>query len=81
MDLNDVDGDAGAGVRTLPVVLGKRAALAVAAALAAASVAAAAWTLATGPGLHVLVRPSSDSYSAACLVAQCSNFVLPFCER
>ena len=55
MDLNDVEGDRENGVPTVPVVLGKRAALAAAAGLAAACVAAAAavLVLSTGPALMV----------------------------
>ena len=56
MDMNDVDGDRTNGVRTVPVALGKQAALAVSAALAAACVSAAAWVLATAPGPGLLVR-------------------------
>ena len=55
MDLNDVDGDRENGVRTVPVVLGKRAALAAATGLAAACVGAALAVLAlsTGPAFMV----------------------------
>lgn len=65
MDLNDVDGDRENGVNTVPVVLGKRAALAVAASLAAACVAAAFAVLATGLGPGYLVCPSLGSSSSS----------------
>ena len=55
MDLNDVDGDRDNGVRTVPVVLGKPAALAIAACLAAAPVAAVAYMLTTAPPPALLV--------------------------
>ena len=59
MDINDVNGDRNNGVHTVPVVLGKPAALAIAACLAAASVAAAAYVLATAapPALLVSLWP------------------------
>ena len=55
MDLNDVDGDRENGVHTVPVVLGKRAALIAAAGLAAACVAAAGAVLTLKPGPGFLV--------------------------
>ena len=60
MDLNDVDGDRENGVNTVPVVLGKRAALAAAAGLAAACVGAAGAVLAVNPGPTLLVRSKSS---------------------
>ncbi|CAL5225213.1 g7998 [Coccomyxa viridis] len=58
MDLNDVDGDRENGVHTVPVVLGKRAALAAAAGLAAACVGAAGAVLALNAGRGFLAALS-----------------------
>ena len=65
MDLNDVDGDRENGVHTVPVVLGKRAALAAAAGLAAACVGAAGAVLALNAGRGFLVssHPLADIIS------------------
>jgi hypothetical protein len=59
MDINDVEGDREAGVYTLPVVLGRRAALGAAAAFAAAAVGACLRAAAVGTGLAWLVSPAS----------------------
>ena len=66
MDLNDVDGDRENGVHTVPVVLGKRAALAAAAGLAAACVGAAGAVLTLKPGPGFLA-----SFPHAALVTGC----------
>ena len=58
MDINDVRGDAEACVRTLPVVLGRRAALGIAAALSAAAAGVTMFAAATGSGFSWLVRPT-----------------------
>lgn len=65
MDLNDVDGDRENGVRTVPVVLGKRAALAAAAGLAAACVGAAGAVLTLNPGPHFLVSFPHAAFSTS----------------
>jgi 4-hydroxybenzoate polyprenyltransferase len=56
MDINDTRGDQEAGVRTLPVVYGRRAALGVAAAMCAAATVIAAHAALAGSGLARLVR-------------------------
>ena len=56
MDINDTRGDQEAGVRTLPVVFGRKVALGVAAALCAAASGIAAHAALAGNGLAWLVR-------------------------
>ena len=73
MDLNDVDGDRENGVRTVPVVLGKGPALAVAAGLAAACVCAAGAVLALNPGPGFLVSTHLALVTRLCLDSVCTN--------
>jgi 4-hydroxybenzoate polyprenyltransferase len=55
MDLNDTEGDRGSGINTLPVVLGRGAALAVALLLAVLAVGVSLHSALVGGGLSWLV--------------------------
>lgn len=57
MDINDTEGDREAGINTLPVVLGRGAALAAATAAAAAALGICLRSAAFGAGLAWLVSP------------------------
>ena len=63
MDINDTRGDQEAGVRTLPVVFGRKAALATAASLCMTALGVTMHAATAGHGLHWLVREGHQSES------------------